>query len=352
MKILFLNGYYPFCYYYRGYLPGVYSGSLVVKDFITNAKTDYETIRDLCSRADVIVFQRPSDSKLLALAKLLKTTSKKIIFENDDTYSAIPLERLDNEAQRDIARQQNKTLNDFLLIADGAIASTDTLKEEYGKINSNIVTLKNCIDPLDEFPCKENKTGKFRIGLVGSVTSNDDYLHIKKDILKLDKRDDITFVVMGVKRSDGSIMKTQQQDADFWSSLKNVEWHKNCHITEYMAKVSNLALDVTIIPRMEHYFNLCKSNLKFLEMSLLKIPVIAQGFENYPSPYQGVDEKYLTIAKKDWYSKIMEVKDNHSKYKTLAVEARDYVLENYNIKTYSAEWVKQIENLCKFQKNT
>ena len=35
MKILYFPGQYPFCYYYRGYLPGVYSDQSVVKDFLT-----------------------------------------------------------------------------------------------------------------------------------------------------------------------------------------------------------------------------------------------------------------------------------------------------------------------------
>lgn len=145
-----------------------------------------------------------------------------------------------------------------------------------------------------------------------------------------------------------------QEDWDFWASLKNVEWHPVVHVTEYMMTVANLALDVAIIPRKDHYFNYCKSNLKFLDMSLLRIPVIAQGFPNGLSPYQGIDEPYMTVVTDNstWYNTIVEVKEKHSNYKLLANKAHDYVLENYNIIHYAATWQKTIEDLCKFPKSS
>jgi hypothetical protein len=299
------------------------------------------------NEADIIVFQRPTSEQAPHLAKLLKQKGKKIIFENDDTYAGIPLFRLGNDKQREIAIKLGETLKDFMREADGCIASTEILGEEFRKINPNTVVLKNCIDPLDEFPCKQNETGKFRIGLIGSVTSNDDYEHIKEDLRKLDARGDVTIVILGVKHADGEVTKGMTEDFEFWSTIKNIEWHPYCHVTEYMSTIAGLALDLAIIPRKEHYFNQCKSNLKFLEMSLLKIPVLAQGFSDGTSPYDDpVDNKYMTVINSSWYNNIVDIKNNYTKYKELALKAHDYVLEYYNIATYSEEWVKQIKKLC------
>lgn len=354
MKIFYIQGSYPFCYYYRGYLPGVYSNQEVVGEFLRkDMDVSDAQLYEKAMRSDVICFQRPSSEASLKLAKLLKLKGKKIIFDNDDTYSGIPLARLGSEKQVEIAQGLNKILNDFVAIADGVTVSTKVLAEEYGKINPNVVVLKNCIDPLDEFVCKKNDTGKFRIGFVGSVTSNDDYIHIKKDIKMLDERGDCTIVIMGVKYSDGKIMPSMQEDYDFWASLKNLEWHYVVPVTEYMQKVASLALDVAIIPRKEHYFNECKSNLKFLEMSLLKIPVIAQGFKNKKSPYQGKDSKYMTVvvenplAEHQWYDKIISIKNDYERFAQLAAKAHDYVLLNYNIKTFANKWTLAIKKLIK-----
>lgn len=350
-KILFLPGKYPFCYYYRGYLPGVYSNSMVVSDFIRSA-TDipHTKIVEKAKSADIIVLQRPNSKETLELVKILKSMGKKVVFENDDTYlvgKGILLERLENDRQRKLAVEMSKLTNEILALCDGAIASTEILADEYRAINPNVIVLKNCIDPLDKFPSKPNTTGKFRVGFIGSVTTNDDYVHIKNQIKQLDKRDDITLVVMGVKYKDGTHLSFMEEDFQFWNSIKNIEWHPYVNVTEYMQTVAKLALDVAIIPRNDSYFNRCKSNLKFLEMSLLKIPVIAQGFKDGTSPYQGPDSSYMTIITHNakWYDTIIDVKERYSFYKELACKAHDYVLENYNIKTYAGVWVESIYKL-------
>jgi O-antigen biosynthesis protein len=358
MKIFYIQGDYNFCYYYRGYLPGVYSNQSVVPEFI---RGDIEASGvDYLSKAmdaDIICFQRPSGKEAYKLAKLLKEKGKYIIFDNDDSYSGVPLERLDNEKQVKIAQELNENLNNFVKLAHGVTVSTKILADEYSKINPNVVVLKNCIDPLDEYKPKENTTGKFRIGFIGSVTSNDDYHHIKEDIRLLDARNDITIVILGIKFPNGKIMPSMQEDYNFWSSLKNIEWHSVVPVTSYYSTLADLALDLAIIPRKEHYFNQCKSNLKFLDMSLLKIPVLAQGFKDGTSPYQGVDEKYMTlivendIDKLQWYNKIIEIKNDYQRFSNLACKAHDYVLTEYNINIYANEWQKQIENLCKFPKS-
>lgn len=354
MKLFYLQGDYSFCYYFRGYLPGVYSNQLVVSEFlradgdVSNAK-----IHEKAMQSDIICFQRPTSKASLDLARLLKLKGKKIIFDNDDTYTGIPLARLGNEKRVKIAQELSQNLNDFVKLADGVTTSTKILGEEYEKLNPNVAVLKNCIDPLDEFPCKKNTTGKFRVGIIGSVTSNDDYYHIKEDIRLLDERNDVTIVILGVKLSNGKITPGMEEDYQFWSSLKNIEWHASVHVTEYYMTVANLALDLAIIPRKEHYFNQCKSNLKFLDMSLLNIPVLAQGFSDGTSPYQGVDEEYMSVivenllVKHQWYDKIIAIKDDYKRFSNLACKAHDYVLTEYNINNYASEWQKQIENLCK-----
>ncbi len=354
MNILYIQGDYNFCYYYRGYLPGVYSNQQVISEFINSGTTqNAEELTKKAMRADIVCFQRPTGNNSLQLAKLLKSKGKYIIMDNDDTYSGIPLHRLGNNKQVEIAKELNNNLNEFCKIAHGITTSTEILKEEYSKINKNTVVLKNTIDPNDEFKCKVNITSKFRIGFIGSVTTNDDYFHIKEQIKQLDDRNDITIVVMGVKLANGKLLaSSMQEDLDFWQSLNNVEWHPLCNVTDYMYNISKLALDLVIIPRKDHYFNKCKSNLKFLEMSLLRIPVLAQSFSDGLSPYQQ-NKDYCTLVtdNNEWYNMVVEIKNNHEKYRRLANKAHDYVLENYSIKNYASEWQKQIEILCKYPKN-
>lgn len=357
MKIFYLQGDYPFCYYYRGYLPGVYSNQMVVSEFFRkDLDVSNERFVEKALNADVVVFQRPSSIPSLKLAQLLKQKGKKIIFDNDDSYSGIPLARLGSEKQVQIAQDLNKNLNEFVKIADGVTVSTPYLAKEYSQYNKNVAVLKNCIDPLDELPCAHNFTSKVRIGIIGSVSSNDDYVHIKEALWKLDDRKDVQFVIFGLKYNDGTVRHSMKEDLDFWETLKHKEYHPAVHVTEYMYTLSKLALDLVIIPRKEWDFNRAKSNLKFLECSLLKIPVIAQGFTTGDSPYQGVDEPYMTVLVDNgdpmvWYNKITDFIENPEPFKILANKAHDYVLDNYNILKYAPEWQKTIETLCKYPKS-
>jgi glycosyltransferase involved in cell wall biosynthesis len=347
-KLLYLAGSYDGCYYYRGYLPGINTGQMVCSDFI-GKKFDTEEIRRQVEACDVLVVQRPSDQVRVNIATYAKQLGKKIIFENDDTYlpdKGVPLKMLANNAQREIAKKMNENLYKVLHFADGVIASTQTLADEYAEINPNVAVCKNCIDPMDEFTCKENKTGKFRISFVGSVTSNNDYLHIKDQIKKLDDRGDITIVVFGIKQQNGMINGAYNDDLKFWDSLKNVEWQPYVHVNAYMMTLADLAIDLAVIPRNESYFNQCKSNLKFLEMSLLHIPVLAQGFADNTSPYDA-EKEYMTVVKDNskWYDYIIQIRDNYQEYKDLANKAHDYVLENYDINRYAHVWTDTIKKL-------
>ena len=115
MKIFYLQGDYPFCYYYRGYLPGVYSNQTVVSEFFRkDLDVSNEKFVQKALQADVICFQRPSSVPSLKLAQLLKQKGKKIIFDNDDSYSGIPLARLGSEKQVQIAQELNRNLNNLI----------------------------------------------------------------------------------------------------------------------------------------------------------------------------------------------------------------------------------------------
>lgn len=341
MKIAFLPGAYDGCYYYRGYLPAVYGGMYADLEF--SQEKSNERLLAMADKADIVVFQRPNDKTRVELMKLMRQKGKKIVFENDDTYlpgKGVPLNQLGSDKARALAIELQKNLENAAKLADLCVVSTETLAEEWRNKHPNVVVLKNTIDPLDEWS-KKPKGDKFRIGVIGSVASNDDYNHIKDQILELANNPNITLVVLGHYK-DPKRHQGYEKDEEFWSKL-DVEWHEFVPMMRYHKKISDMALDLALIPRKPNYFNQCKSNLKFLEMSLQRIPVIAQTFSG--SPYLH-DADYLTLADHDWLTPVYNVMNDYDKYAKLADDAHDYVLKNYNIQTYAAEWRNNIEKLC------
>lgn len=350
MKIFFVPGAYDGCYYYRGYLPAVYGNMRCIHDNWGRG-LDTERVKQECDEADVLVFQRPNDDTRVELMKAYKQKGKFIVFENDDTYlpdKGVPLNMLGSDRARNIAIELSKNIERALKVADLVIASTHFLAQEYRQFTDvPVVVRDNTIDPLDEWKKKPNDTDKTRIGFVGSVASNGDYEHIKDTLRTLAESGKYTLVVLGHFRNHhGSVQKGYEQDDQFWQSLPNVEWHEFVHVTRYHKKLADMKLDMALIPRADNYFNRCKSNVKFLECSLQRIPVIAQGFTTGDSPYQGrKDKKYMQVVTKDedWLKTVENTRENLEKYATLADKAHDYVLEHYNITKYAPKWRYIIE---------
>ena len=339
MKIFFVPGAYDGCYYYRGYLPAVYGEMTCVTDFASQ-EMNRDQVRDHALSADAVVFQRPNDSNRVELMEKLKQKGKFVVFENDDTYlpeKGVPLNMLGSDKARNIAIALSKNIEKALQIADLVIASTDTLANEYREVTSApVVVRKNCIDPLDEWP-RKTIPGNLRLGFIGSVSSNTDYYHIKPLIEELAYRGDTTIVVLG----NIAGQRGYEDDDAFWRVLPNIEWHNFVPATRYHKKLADMSLDAALIPRADNYFNRCKSNIKFLECSLQRIPVIAQAFASGDGPYQGKkDRKHMRLANtlEEWAEAVENVRQNPDKYATLADKAHEYVLEYYNIETYAKDW--------------
>jgi hypothetical protein len=112
---------------------------------------------------------------------------------------------------------------------------------------------------------------------------------------------------MPPQNQDKKTRELYKEEYKFWESV-NVEWQPFVNAEDYYETLNDLKLDFVIIPRADNYFNRCKSNLKFLENSMLEIPSICQAFDTGDSPYQQnpADKDYLLLANKydEWIEQI------------------------------------------------
>lgn len=330
MKVYFSYGLYQGCNYVRAWLPMKYNNWMGDYTDIETRRSPQEVV-GLMLQSDIVVMQRPFEDQRKIIFNLLRQVGKKIVFDNDDTYKQLPRDL--NNQYREVIDEQ---LGWFIRRADLVTTSTEFLKSEYENLNKNVVVLPNCIDPDDWPEPQEYQNGKLRVGLVGSV-GYDDWKVCKNDLERLSKEKDIRLVIMfGLSKRDWKLFEGL-----------NAEYHYFVPMKDYFQKLKSLKLDLMIIPRQDNYFNRCKSNIKFLEASMLEIPVLAQGFKDGTSPYQQNknDQNYLTIVYDNWYEAIMEAKKNIEILKKKAREARKYVLENYNIKSKFELWKKIYQNL-------
>jgi len=129
----------------------------------------------------------------------------------------------------------------------------------------------------------------------------------------------------------------------------NIEWQPFVMMADYFDTLNELRLDLMVIPRKDDYFNRCKSNLKFLEASMLEIPCVAQGFTDGKSPYQidPEDAKYMTIVTDNskWLETIDELIKNKEKRRAMGKRAKEYVMSKYQIKDNIGRWEETYKKL-------
>lgn len=349
MKVYYINGSYDSCWYVRCMQPMIWNGWNGAWKSLRTSKVSNEQMFNEAMQADVIVFHRPIDRKQLEAAKLLKVYGKKIVMDNDDTYmpgSGVPTQMFGklNEKLKQAVNRIDGLLKEFASISDLVTVSTEVLANEYKDVCKNVIVLPNCIDPMDWNKPKRSEDGKVRIGLVGSVASNQDYQQIKKLLDVLKDRDDVQIVLFALpekRKGTEWAVDMYKPEFEFWGQY-NPEWQHFCKVQDYMDALNNLELDIMLIPRHDNYFNRAKSNVKFLEASMCEIPVIAQGFSTGDSPYEvnPEDVKNLILChnEDDWIRATIELIENKDKRIALGKQAKEYVLNNYNIKQNAHKW--------------
>lgn len=276
--------------------------------------------------ADVVVFHRPFEKERKEIFKALKESGKKLVFSNDDTY----IDEKQNFGVGELALKVNDELMWFATNADLVTTTTEFLRQEYLKHNPNVIVLPNCVDPSDFPKPIKNKSKKVRLGLIGSVVGTNDFDHIAPLLKELSNLPNVEIVVMSEKPNDGN----------FFDTIK-VEWHKPVRIAEYFDKLNDLKLDIMLIPRKEGYFNKCKSNIKFLESSMLEIPCITDDWKD--NPYTK-DSDYLVMTH-NWSKDLYDLINDKEARTLIGKRAKRYVLKNYNIKDKITLWEQEYQKL-------
>lgn len=335
-KIYYIGGEYAGCNYVRCLLPALANGWTTNHTGISNKSIKpAKVVMEEVMKADTVVFHRANTTAHHKLAIMLKQQGKKIVFDNDDTYHLDKTHAffgLDEKGFEQNIEKVNNLIDNFILNSDLVTCSTEYLAEEYRKLNDNVVVVPNMVNPDNWDKPLRNKTDKVRIGVVGSTAYAHDF-HIVEDLLrKLDKDTRVQLVMFGLqskemRKANPKTEEVHKKEYGFWDTLENIERVPWCNMEEYFDVLNELKLDIMLIPRKESYFNKCKSNLKFLEASMLKIPVITNSFIG--SPYEN-DKDYLVYT--DNLEKDLDklIKDKELR-RNIGNKAHKYVVNNYNI---------------------
>ena len=181
-------------------------------------------------------------------------------------------------------------------------------------------------------PNNPHDPSKVRIGVSGSVLYAHDFHLVEKELRALDEDPRVQLVMFGLQNqamrdTNPRVEEVHKKEYGFWDTLKNIERVPWCDMSEYFTTLNELRLDILLIPRKESYFNKCKSNCKFLEASMLEIPVVTNYFKD--CPYEK-DSDYVVWAK-DWLKDLEPLIKDKKLRRSIGKKAKKYVTKNYNI---------------------
>ncbi len=359
MKVFFTNSALAGCYNVRCLFPLQENGWDGDRTTLNPSQMTPDNKARAVMDADIVVMHRPERKEMLQMARMLKKEGKKIVFDNDDTYKDHGGFKFNDYMNEEMLAKGlgriNENIDAFVKEADLVTCSTEFLKKEYEKLNPNTIVLPNCVSPFyfpDEDEILKNEGDVVRIGITGSVGVTADIEPLKPIVEHYQNDPRVRIVLLSLPpMSENEIYKKLYVDEYDWWSKINMEWHTYAPAHEYYGYLNGLKLDMVIIPRYDSLFNRCKSNLKFLENSMLEIPTIAQSFPTKDSPYEQnpEDSKHMLLATDtaSWIEQIEKLIADKELRQKMGKDAREYVLNNYDIAKHAHKWVEAYSKLLK-----
>jgi len=275
--------------------------------------------------ADVLFTTLGSDRHYLALILALKERyGLKLVVDLDDDILATYLEP-NNPAYSAYVSGEGKHAEYAQLClqqADLVTVSTDYLKRKYAPHNANILVVPNCPDPSLFAPSKQE--GPVTIGYAGSGSHQKDWEMVEPVLRKLKEEKGVKIKVLGP-------MVTAIAD-------EQVSW---VEALEYPKALSDLGISIGVAPLKDSAMSRGKSNLRWLEYSMLKVPTVASD----TVPFRGIDNIFLVSEPEDWERQLAYLVESPEARKSLGEAAYAEALTKFSQEAVSRDLFSSFKDL-------
>lgn len=311
-------------------------------DEVILEKHDDKNMIEHIDWADIVIFQMVLS---LEWIKYAKSKGKKVIFECDDLIHIVPKTHY---AYKETKGIKNRLKYWWLFwrvfrLCDGFISTNKYLDRKYGWIAKKSFVFSNYCDISHWIrPYKGNTTEDIRLLWAGSTSHTGDLQMIQPVIRRImDKYPQVKFIYIG----HGGIQSDNLQakfiyGEDIFNDLGGKrESLLSVPANIYPHILASLQADIAIAPLEKNYFNKFKSQCKFLEYAINKIPTVY-------SKWFYTDAIGLKADTQDeWFIAISYLIENYSERKEMARNAYDEVLNKYDIRLYINKYINFIDEI-------
>lgn len=277
----------------------------------------------------IIIYRSPISPELLRLCHLAKEYGKPVFFDIDDlVFDTVYTDQLSYTQGLNSVEKGNydagvRNYGYMLENCDGAITSTNQLQEELYKYQSKVLLNRNLAS--DELIAISSQCMKdysqtsniVKIGYFsGSISHNENFELIKPAIKQLlTKYSNVQLHIVGILDipQDMKPFENQIVTHDY------VDWDK------LPALISEV--DINLAPLVDSIFNRAKSEIKWIEAALVKVPTVASKIGAFSDTV--VDgETGLLATDEQWFDKLEDLVLSPELRQKIADAAYRAVLEN------------------------
>ena len=296
-------------------------------------KLNHFIIRDF----RVIIFYRcPWTEEVGKAITLAKSLNKIVLFDIDDLVidtkytDLIPYIQTLSASEKNVYNDGVIRMRKTLQLCEGAITTTEALAKELQKYVPKVFINRNVANDemfkLSELALKNKSKMKNKNQIIigyfsGSITHKDDIMMIIPALIRIfEEFKNVKLLLMGELTLNLSDEFGKYSSKIITKPFLN--WKK---LPEFISRI-----DINIAPIKESIFNEAKSENKWLEASLVKIPTIASNFGAFKEVIHNGETGLLCMNNEEWYNALKELILNKTLQKTIANNAFEICKEKYN----------------------
>lgn len=273
-----------------------------------------------------VFFRCPYTDMIGEFIKLAKKLNKRVLFDIDDlvvdTKYTDTIKYLDSMSKEERALYDDGVMRmgRTLKLCDAAITTTERLAEELGHyvpevfINRNTASEEMCALSKEALKNKTRKDDHVGIGYFsGSLTHNDDFKLVLPALTKvMEKYPQVQLHVVG----ELDLPETLQQYKARVVSHPFVDWKK---LPSLIAEV-----DINLAPLEQSIFNEAKSENKWVEAALVKVPTVASNVGAFQRMIVSGKTGILCDTEEEWVEQLSRLVEDKKERDRIAENAHRY----------------------------
>ena len=273
-----------------------------------------------------VFFRCPYTDTIGEFIKLAKKLNKRVLFDIDDlvvdTKYTDTIKYLDSMSKEERALYDDGVMRmgRTLKLCDAAITTTERLAEELGHyvpevfINRNTASEEMCALSKEALKNKTRKDDHVGIGYFsGSLTHNDDFELVLPALTRvMEKYPQVQLHVVG----ELDLPEALQQYKARVVSHPFVDWKK---LPSLIAEV-----DINLAPLEQSIFNEAKSENKWVEAALVKVPTVASNVGAFQRMIVSGETGILCDTEEEWVEQLSRLVENKKERERIAENAHRY----------------------------